>query len=52
MPNKICLTVMAGFQSSWALVMLKHTVPDGYTFGWNRGGVNTHFGGLPEQLNE
>ena len=25
---------------------LRHTVPEGYTFGWNKGGTNLHFGGL------
>jgi hypothetical protein len=35
--------VIAGLQPSSSLRMDKHTVPDGYTFGWNSGGTN-----LPE----
>lgn len=41
-----CLTVMAGFQPSSSFKIDKHTVPEGYTLGWNNGGVNLHFGGL------
>lgn len=43
---RTCLTVMAARQSSSSFRMLRQTVPDGYTFGWNNGGVNLHFGGL------
>ena len=32
--------VMAGFQPSSSFRMLRQTVPDGYTLGWNKGGVN------------
>lgn len=38
--------VIAGFQASSSLRIDRQTVPDGYTFGWNNGGVNLHFGGL------
>jgi len=39
-PSKICLMVMAGFHPSSSFKMDRHTVPEGYTFGWKRGGVN------------
>ena len=39
-----CFTVMLGFQSFSSFKILKQTVPDGYTFGWNKVGVNLHFG--------
>lgn len=45
-PNKICLMVIAGFQPLSSSKMLRQTVPDGKTFGWNSGGVNLHLGGL------
>lgn len=35
-----CLIVMAGLQSLSSSKIDKHTVPDGYTFGWNKGGSN------------
>lgn len=40
MPSKICLMVIAGLHPSSSLRIDRQTVPDGYTFGWNRGGVN------------
>lgn len=40
MPSRISLIVIAGFQPSSSLRMLRQTVPEGYTFGWKRGGVN------------
>jgi hypothetical protein len=46
MPISTCLTVMAARQSSSSFRMLRQTVPDGYTLGWNSGGLNLHFGGL------
>ena len=39
-PSKICLIVIAGLQSLSSSSIDKHIVPDGYTFGWNRGGSN------------
>mmetsp|Transcript_16978 Transcript_16978/g.19299 ORF Transcript_16978/g.19299 Transcript_16978/m.19299 type:complete len:108 (+) Transcript_16978:1033-1356(+) len=45
MPRRICFKVMEGLQSSSAFRIDKHTVPDGYTLGWNKGGTNWHFGG-------
>ncbi len=44
-PNKICLTVMFGFQSYSSFNIDKHTVPDGYMFGCGNTGLNIHFGG-------
>lgn len=38
-----CLIVIAGLQSLSSSKMERHTVPEGYTFGWNNGGSN-----LPE----
>lgn len=35
-----CLMVTAGRQSLSSSNNDKHTVPDGYTFGWNIGGSN------------
>ena len=32
--------VIAGRQPSSSFKMERQTVPEGYTFGWNRGGVN------------
>lgn len=41
MVNKsTCLIVTAGRQSFSSSKSDKHTVPDGYTLGWNRGGSN------------
>jgi hypothetical protein len=39
-PRRICFTVMAGFHPSSSFKIDKHTVPDGYTFGWKSGGTN------------
>ena len=36
--NLTCLMLMEGFHP-WPRID-KHTVPDGYTFGWNNGGTN------------
>lgn len=41
-----CFIVMAGLQSLSSSRIDRHTVPDGYTFGWNSGGSN-----LPETTN-
>jgi len=38
--------VKPGFQSLSSERILKQTVPDGYTFGWNKGGVCAP-GGVP-----
>lgn len=38
-----CFIVMAGLQSLSSSRIDRHTVPDGYTFGWKSGGSN-----LPE----
>jgi len=46
MPSRISLMVIAGFQPSSSFRIDRHTVPDGYTFGWKSGGVNRHFGGF------
>ena len=35
-----CLIVIAGFHPSSSLRMDRQTVPEGYTFGWNKGGSN------------
>lgn len=35
-----CFKVMAGFQPSSSFNIDKQTVPEGYTLGWKRGGVN------------
>lgn len=35
-----CLIVMAGFHDFSSSKMERQTVPDGYTLGWNSGGVN------------
>jgi hypothetical protein len=35
-----CLMVMAGFQLFSSSRMERQTVPEGYTFGWKRGGLN------------
>lgn len=35
-----CLIVIAGLQSLSSSKMERHTVPEGYTFGWNNGGSN------------
>lgn len=40
MPCRICLIVIAGFHPSSSFRIDKQTVPDGYTFGWKRGGTN------------
>ena len=32
--------VTAGLQSLFSSSRERHTVPEGYTFGWNRGGSN------------
>lgn len=40
MPRRICLMVMAGFHPSSSFRMERHTVPEGYTFGWKSGGTN------------
>lgn len=45
-PSKICFIVIAGRQSFSSSSNDKHTVPEGYTFGWNSGGSNLHFGGV------
>ena len=37
---------MFGLQSSSSFKMLKQTVPDGYTFGWNKTLSNLHLGGF------
>ena len=46
MPSKICLTVREAFQSLSSDKIDRQTVPEGYTLGWNRGGVKAHLGGL------
>eukprot|EP00963_Diacronema_lutheri_P003457 scaffold283_cov316-Pavlova_lutheri.AAC.27 len=46
MPTRICFTEMDGFQSSSSLMMLKQTVPEGYTLGWKKLGGNLALGGL------
>ena len=38
--GRTCLMLMPGFHASSSFKMDKHTVPDGYTFGWNSGGTN------------
>lgn len=35
-----CLMVIAGLQSFSSSSSDRHTVPEGYTFGWNSGGSN------------
>jgi hypothetical protein len=35
-----CLIVIAGFHDFSSSRIDRHTVPEGYTLGWNRGGVN------------
>lgn len=35
-----CFIVMAGLQSLSSSRIDRHTVPDGYTFGWKSGGSN------------
>lgn len=35
-----CLIVMAGLQSLSSSKIDRQTVPEGYTFGWNKGGSN------------
>lgn len=42
-----CLIVIAGRQSLSSSKMERHTVPEGYTFGWNNGGSN-----LPDEEEE
>ena len=42
MPSSSCFTVSDGFQSLSSLRMDRHTVPLGYTLGWNSGGVKAH----------
>ncbi len=32
--GRTCLMLMPGFHASSSFKMDKHTVPDGYTFGW------------------
>lgn len=39
-PSRICLMVMAGLQASSSFKIDRQTVPEGYTFGWKRGGTN------------
>lgn len=34
------MIVMAGFQDFSSSRIERQTVPEGYTFGWNNGGVN------------
>lgn len=34
------MIVIAGFHAFSSSKIDKHTVPDGYTFGWNNAGVN------------
>lgn len=41
-----CFIVMAGLQSLSSSRIDRHTVPDGYTFGWKSGGSN-----LPKKQN-
>ena len=38
--GRTCLIVMAGFQDFSSSRIDRQTVPEGYTLGWNRGGVN------------
>lgn len=38
--SSTCLMVIAGLQSLSSSRMDRHTVPEGYTFGWNNGGSN------------
>ena len=40
MPKSNCLTEIELFQSSSSFKMLKHTVPDGYTLGCGKTGLN------------
>lgn len=35
-----CLIVIAGLQSLSSSKIDRQTVPEGYTFGWNKGGSN------------
>ena len=39
-PSNIYLTDNEDFQSSSSFKILKQTVPDGYTFGWGKTGLN------------
>lgn len=39
-PNTIVFIEMLGFQSSSSFKILKQTVPEGYTFGWGKTGLN------------
>lgn len=39
-PVLTCLMVSPGFHDFSSSRMDRQTVPDGYTFGWNRGGSN------------
>lgn len=45
-----CLIVIAGLQSLSSSKMERHTVPEGYTFGWNNGGSNLPEGGKEKKL--
>lgn len=38
--RRTCLMVIAGFQDFSSSRIDRHTVPDGYTLGWKRGGAN------------
>ncbi len=46
-----CFIVTAGLQSLSSSKIDKHTVPDGYTLGWNMGGSNLPFEISKNQLN-
>ena len=46
MPRRMSTTVMVGTQSFASSKMDKHTLPLGYTLGWNSGGLKVHFGGF------
>lgn len=37
---RTCLMVMAGFHDFSSSRIERQTVPEGNTFGWNKGGVN------------
>jgi hypothetical protein len=44
MPRRISFTEMEGLQPNsdfFGFRILKHTVPEGYTLGWNKTGLNT-----------
>ena len=40
MHRRTCLIVIAGFQDFSSSRIDRQTVPEGYTLGWNSGGVN------------